>query len=132
LIATVDAYVNAISPFEYHFPLQGGTASGSDVVSEAYSESIVGATGTLKNMYVRIFETSGTPYSVTITLYKNGAPTSVTCTTSATTGANTSETCSDLVNTVSVSPGDTFAWVITPNTNISSAKVSVSVEFERP
>jgi hypothetical protein len=69
----------------------------------------VGAGGTLSNFKVKVNLAVGTTGGVTFTVYKNGVPTSVTCTATGLTAT----ACSDVGHSVPFQAGDTLAVGIT-------------------
>ncbi len=75
----------------------------------SHVEFPVKTAGTLSNFQVKVQLAASASGSVIFTVYKNGAPTTATC---SITGL-TATTCSDNAHTVAFSPGDTLAVAIT-------------------
>ena len=126
-------FQSLISPAStnYHVPISGGSSSATGASQpEIISEQTVPSAGTINNLNVRLNVFAATAYQVIVTLYKNGVATALTCTTgmtaavvaAGTTGAN-------LVNSVSVSPGDTIMYVVVSNVASATNRVRMSVNF---
>ena len=75
----------------------------------SHVEFPVKTAGTLSNFQVKVQLAASAAGSVIFTVYKNGSPTTATC---SITGL-TATTCSDNTHTVAFSPGDTLAVAIT-------------------
>jgi hypothetical protein len=88
----------------YYFPLQLTGPNRGD--NTAYS--VMPCSGTFKNMYVSTYCNTGTGSHPTITLYKNGSATNMTCTVSVSSG--NLQTGNDTTHTVSVVAGDTVCY----------------------
>jgi hypothetical protein len=125
------ASVSVAPPSTYSVPVNGGAlAIASTTVSEVYEEQVVSSPGTISDLHVRV-ASGGVAYQVTVTLWKNGSNTGLTCqtgTTAASLGATT--TCSDPTHTVSVAEGDSLAYVVLANVSNNSCRVSTAVHFQ--
>ena len=80
--------------------------------------------GAISNMYVDLSTAPGVGKSHTITLVKNGTPTSQTCTVS-----DTATTCTDLTNAVTFAPGDTASIQQTPTGTPAGGNVRMGHRF---
>lgn len=98
--------------------LSGGSATRTDV------EQVMPTSGKIRNLYAYIGNNTITSGNYVITLYKNGSPTSLTCTLDSTNRLN-----SDTTNSVSVAEGDLVAWQTTPNSPSSNRTIEISCEF---
>jgi hypothetical protein len=67
--------------------------------------SVVPRSGTLSNLYVHLYGNEGGSATFQVLIYHNGSTGSLQCTV-----PNSSSTCNDTSDTVSVSAGDTIAW----------------------
>ncbi|HYF28766.1 MAG TPA: hypothetical protein VEA36_00160 [Candidatus Paceibacterota bacterium] len=112
------------STLERWIPLSanGGNArSASDTNRQVFPIS-----GTLKNLRVHIGDALSAGTSYTITVYKNGVATGLTCTVT-----DAALTCNDLVNTVSIAAGDFASVRILPtNSPVGSDELRIGVAFE--
>lgn len=97
--------------------------------SKASSTATIGApiptAGTIRGLRIALQFSAGTGDSWTITLVKNGVDTSLT----ATVSGNSATTGSDLVNTVSVAPGDVVYWRIDPTGTPASGAIKIGARF---
>jgi hypothetical protein len=89
---------------------------GAAETVEANAAVAAGQSGTISNFVFNVTTSPGGPNSWTVTLRKNGASTSVTCTIS---GNATS--CSDSTHSVSFSAGDTIDVMAVPNAGAAHA-----------
>jgi hypothetical protein len=118
--------VGTTSPFA--MPLVGGNAVAIATIAEPGEEIPLPTACTLQDLFARIYVGTANAYQVSVTLYENGSPTALACstgTTSATTGSTA--TCNDTAHTVSGSAGDTFAWQIQPNSSNNNNRILIGV-----
>ncbi len=112
--------------------LSGGLAlSNSSAFAETFKEEPIPAACTLNNLFVRISVGTANAYQIGVVLYRNGSPTTLTCSTgmtSATAGATSS--CSDTTHTVTVSAGDTLAYLVTPNASNNNNNIAISMHCQ--
>lgn len=80
--------------------------------------------GTLDKLYVLLNGSPGASKSYTYTIYKNGSPTSLTCTVS---GTNT--TANDTSNSVTIAAGDRITVYVTPSGTPTARGIKCSVQF---
>lgn len=92
--------------------------------TEANRESVVSPAGTLKDLQVSLKVAPGGSASWTFTLYKNAAPSAITCQVSA-----AATTCTDLVNSVAVVAGDTLSFESVPSSTPAATEVKWSLHF---
>ncbi len=94
--------------------------------TEFNMETVFPTGGTLRNLYVDLPTAPGVGESRTFTVRKNGAPTALTCTI-----ADLATSCSDTVNTVSYTAGDTAVLQHTPSAGPAVAdRSNTAVVFE--
>jgi hypothetical protein len=93
---------------EYNY-IQGSATSTWGSV-EANRINLISSNGTIKNLLFQITTAPGGGKTRTITLNKNTTPTALTCTIT-----DPATSCSDLVNSVSVSAGDLLSVSTTPS-----------------
>ncbi len=108
-----------------------GSGSIAATTNEVFLEQPVSSTGTLSKLRINATVSSATAYQVTITLYKNGMPTALTCVTGTTAAvAFSTTTGSDMTHTVSVNAGDTIAYVFVTNVGNGSSRIGVAMNFQ--
>jgi hypothetical protein len=95
--------------------LGGNIATGNRSLAEPYDETPVSVSCTLQKLQVRAIGATvrGSPamHPGTVTLYRNGKPTALTCQTPSSDALSSS--CSNTTDTVSATAGsDTFAWQV--------------------
>jgi len=123
--------VGAIGSTSFSTVVQGSGGIATATLSEAFLEQVVASSGTLSNLRVKVVVGTANAYQITVTLYKNGSPTTLTCTTGTTAATILATTTgSDLVHTVSVVAGDTIAYVITSNASNSNNRISMAMNFQ--
>ncbi|HVX90325.1 MAG TPA: hypothetical protein VHC20_01675 [Candidatus Paceibacterota bacterium] len=88
------------------------------------SYTVASAAGTISQLYISLQNAPGAGNGRTFTIEKNLSSTGVTCTVS-----DAASTCTDLVNSVSVSPGDILSWVSTPIGAPAVGSLALSVQF---
>jgi hypothetical protein len=113
--------------------ISGGIALATSAASfaETYKDEPLPASCTLSNFYVKISVGTANAYQVGVTLFKNGSSTALTCstgTTASVAGANAS--CSDTTHSVTVSAGDTLAYLVTPNISNNNNNISLAVHCQ--
>jgi len=108
----LDGGLDTSSNEYYPFGCCGEGKSGTTLVS-----SPAPSDGTIKDAYVHIPTAPGSGASWTFTLYKNGAPTSLTITISG--DSDTSGY--DISNDVSVEAGDLLTWYVEPSSGTAPA-----------
>ena len=114
----------------YAAPISGGSGIATSAAAEGYEEQPVSSSGTFSNLYVRI-ASGGVAYQVSVTLYKNGVPTGITCSTGTTAASiGATATCSDTTHTISVAPGDSVGYVIQPNVSNNSCRVATAIHIQ--
>jgi hypothetical protein len=105
---SVPSYVAGSSGGQGIFLGQYYVGVGGYSATEADVEQVVPVTGSLSHLYAKtsFFPSAPGPTVVTFTLYKNGAPTALTCTIGL---VSQSTECSDTADSVAVSAGDTVS-----------------------
>lgn len=94
------------------------TSGGANIQSSPLS-------GTVKNLYFNIANAPGAGNSWKVTFYVNNIPSSVTCTVS-----NLNKTCSDLVDTATISAGNYIGYeVAATGTPVNSGSGAISALF---
>jgi len=88
-------------------------------VTENNQRSVIAVDGTSSNFYANVATAPGAGTSWAFTLVKNGVDTAITCTI-----ADAATSCSDLVNTVALAPGDTYSVKSAP-TGTPAAPVQI-------
>ena len=92
--------------------------------TESLRSTVFPTNGVISNMYVDLSTAPGVGKTNTITLVKNGTPTSQTCTVS-----DTATTCTDLTNSVTVAPGDTVSLQQTPSGTPAGTNIRMGHRF---
>jgi hypothetical protein len=114
----------------YAAPISGGSGIATSAAAEGYEEQPVSSSGTFSNLYVRI-ASGGVAYQASVTLYKNGAATAITCSTGTTAASiGATATCSDTTHTISVAAGDSVGYVIQPNVSNNSCRVATAIHIQ--
>lgn len=106
-----------------YFWLQGG-ATSINVGTESQVRTPFSVAGEISNMRIVQATAPGGTASVAYTVMKNGSATSMTCTVDS---AQTS--CTDLVNTVSVSPSDRLSLRVAPTNTPTASTFNASYVF---
>lgn len=106
--------------------LMGSMTLGGSAYAQATTSNLVTRAGILRNLRVQVG--AGAAGAWTFTIIKGTGTTTYTTTPITCTGL----TCSDTVNTYSVSPGDEIGIKIDTGATTGSAKVTWAVELESP
>jgi hypothetical protein len=112
--------VSATITTRYLFPFIADSAAPTSILN-----MVVPYAGTISKMHVYHNVTAGNGNNIVYTLVKNATPTALTVTIPSTT-----QTASDLVNSVSVNAGDTLALEVTKALSIGSSPVDIYVTME--
>lgn len=92
--------------------------------TEAEAESLVASAGTMQNAYAELTAAPGVGNTVTCTLRKNGADTTIVVTFSGTaTQAN------DTTHTVTVAAGDRLCWSVVTSASTSASTLRISAQY---
>ena len=102
----------------------GVQAGGNFSTTEADAAQVFPTGGTLQNLYAYLGSGTLTSGNYVVTMYKNGSPTSMTCTLDSSNRLNF-----DTSNTVSVAEGDLISWEMARNTPSSNRTILIACEF---
>jgi hypothetical protein len=100
---------NIVNPAATTFfmPPSGCSACASVALTYNQAAATMPVACTMDRLYVTQFAQSGASTTLTVTLMRNGSPTTITC--SLSTATSGSASCNDTAHTVSFNPGETFA-----------------------
>ena len=140
LTATASWCTEFESLYARESPIMGCTYGGSTIPNNSYSYNIFGissnhtgtyagasmisANGTIKDLYFTVTTAPGAGNSITVTLTKNDATTTLTTTISDTNLSN-----SDTSDRISVVPGDRLGWLFTTTGTSVAVNPRMGVTF---
>jgi len=124
---TAFAAINTYTPNVTFYGGLTGITVGS--APESSYQMLLPMAGTFRNLYVHLTVAPGTGNTVQFTLRVNGATPSgaPTCTVSG-----TATICSDTTDTAAISAGDLVAYQMVSSASASTARASISIEFDNP
>lgn len=99
--------------------------SGAWSNSEVSNSMLMPTAGTLDRLYIKLNGTPDGAATYAFTVYKNGAPTALTCTV-----ASAATTASDLSNSITFSAGDTISLQCTPSGTPTARAVTFSARMQ--